>query len=204
MESTLKELPKSKIVVSTKYRFFPTSTVIRLSNNETATLYADAALRSIGLDDHPSYPMDIGLYNMKTGAPVDLAGADAYIEFLMPIPSALLTTGADIRVYHVEGGEPTRINSSVEYIDGEYKLRFTGTDFSPYVLVDAAHEKMVTPQNTVVKPGSSGSLNPATGVAVAVAVPAAIAGCVFLSKSKHRKRAKRVVDEDDVKKGKKG
>ncbi|MBQ9383134.1 MAG: hypothetical protein IJT87_02735 [Ruminiclostridium sp.] len=204
VESTLKELPKSKIVVSTKYRFFPTSTVIRLSNNETATLYADAALRSIGLDDHPSYPMDIGLYNMKTGAPVDLAGADAYIEFLMPIPSALLTTGADIRVYHVEGGEPTRINSSVEYIDGEYKLRFTGTDFSPYVLVDAAHEKMVTPQNTVVKPGSSGSLNPATGVAVAVAVPAAIAGCVFLSKSKHRKRAKRVVDEDDVKKGKKG
>ena len=203
VESTLKELPKSKIVVSTKYRFFPTSTVIKLSNDETSTLYANAALRSVGLDNHPSYPMDISLYNMKTGAPVDLAGADAYIEFLMPVPSTLLTNGADIRVYHVEGGEPERVDSSVEYIDGEYKLRFTGTDFSPYVLVDIANEKMVTPQNTV-KPGNNGSLNPATGVAVAVAVPAAIAGCVFLSRSKHRKRAKRVVDADDVKKRKKG
>ena len=194
VDSKLVGLPKSKLSVGTKYRFFPTSTVITLSNTAEADRCAQSAVKGIDLADHPYYAFDISLYNMANGRPVQLIGSDAYIEFLMPVPTSLMRKGADIAVYHVENGYPVRIRSNVEKDGDDYKIRFTATDFSPYMFVDTVNESLVTDKNIP----NNGSLNPNTGVAIAVAVPAALTGCVLLAKNgRRRKRARRAVDADD-------
>ncbi len=194
VDSKLTGLPKSKLSVGTKYRFFPTSTVITLENTTEAERCAQSAIRGIDLADHPYYSFDISLYGMTNGRPVQLVGNDAYIEFLMPVPTAMLKSGANIDVYHIENGYPERIRSSIEKIGNDYKIRFTATDFSPYMLIDTVNENLVTERDTP----HDGALNPNTGVAAAIAVPAALTGCVLLARnSKRRKRARRAVDSDD-------
>ena len=192
-------LPDGKINISAKNAAFDRDTEIRVTGNGEADESTLNALKSLGLDKHDCYLFDISLYDTGADKRVNTL-TRGYIEFAIPVPKKLQSAMNDLAVYHISGGKAQRINSSISFDEGQYRIKFSASDFSPYMIVDMVGESVDSSQASIVDTINSGNgvmpLNPHTGVTAAVAIPAALVGCALLSRKiiKKRKRTKTYVE----------
>ena len=192
-------LPDGKINISAKNAAFDRDTEIRVTGNGEADESTLNALKSLGLDKHGYYTFDISLYDIAANKRVNTL-TRGYIEFAIPVPKKLQSAMNDLAVYHISGGKAQRINSSISFDEGQYRIKFSASDFSPYMIVDMVGENTDSSQASIVDTTNTGSgvmpLNPHTGVTAAVAIPAALVGCALLSRKiiKKRKRTKTYVE----------
>ena len=201
LNAVLDGLPKGKIGTSTKTEFFSKDTEINISNTATAKESASYAIENLGFKNHVYYPFDISLFETATGKKVRSLD-NGYIDFSMPIPKIFGEAPYELNVYHIEGGYPQLISSSVVFEDGQGKIKFRANSFSPYMIVDMVGE-LAQPDHTNAGtkgnvPGNGGSgrpLNPNTGVGAAIIIPSALVGCAVLSRKtgKHRRRTRKFI-----------
>ncbi len=192
LDSRLTGLSEGKIRLSTKSYFFENDTVVELRDTDPYGSDAKRAAANLGFEGRDRYSFDITLRETDTGNTLDSLG-DGYIELAMPLPERMKTSPEALKVYHIEDGFPRLIASSIAIEDGTAKICFRANAFSPYMIMDTVNEYYPEP---VIISGSTGGnnagrpINPATGVAAAVIIPAALVGCVILAKkSGKRKRA---------------
>ena len=195
-KAALGGLPDGKIHISTRSAVFDRDTEIRLTGTGKADDSALKALRELGLGKHDHYAFDISLYDSAANKRMNtLTGG--HIEFAIPVPKKLLSAVDDLDVYHISGGRAQRINSSIAFTNGQYRIEFSASDFSTYMIVDMTGELADFTQASIADTSGTGSgLNPHTGVTAAVTVPAALVGCALLSRKiiKKRKRTKTYVE----------
>ncbi len=218
LSNSLAGLSGGKIRLTTQSDFFDNDSVITLSQSDAAEKTAAFALESLGMNGHGCYPFDIGIYEKQSGKTIDSLDG-GFIEITMPIPQMFEKAADRLSVYHIVGGFPQLIRSSITIEEGTFRLTFRTNSFSPYMIVDTVGAPAVTGDNadtygkpagagdnadTYVKPlgtapantGNSGGrpLNPNTGgvIVAAIAVPGAAAGCMILARKqiKRRKRTK--------------
>ena len=195
-------LPDGKIHISTSGAAFDRDTRIVLTGNGGADNDALNALKSMGLGKHDYYAFDISLYDAVSNKRVNTLKSGS-VGFAIPVPKKLTGAMSDLSVYHISGGKATSIPSRIAFENGQYRIKFSASDFSTYVIVDMVGELADNAQASIVDTTNSGSsgtgvrpLNPNTGVTAAIAVPAALVGCALLSRKviKKRKRKKTYVD----------
>ena len=194
LDNELDSLTAGKVVLNTYKKFFDHSVIIIIRRTAAANEAGTYALRNLGMENNESYAFDISLYDTVTGQYIHSLG-DGYIEFDIPVPSTLADDLAAVRLYHTDGNYPQRIDSSIIVENGQKKIHFRADSFSPYLMTGGIKQsggsQLVDPID--VNGGkSAGPLNPNTGIAAAIVIPAALTGCAFLvrKKTKHRKRAK--------------
>ncbi|MBR5088854.1 MAG: hypothetical protein IK093_05460, partial [Ruminiclostridium sp.] len=205
LSTDLDGLKKGDVLVATKYDFFTGDTSIVLRNTDNADKMALKALERLELTNHEYYAFDISLYDKARGAYIASLG-NGYMDFYVPLPKNLEKAADSIGVYHIENGYPEYIKGSVVKVNGQKKVKFRASSFSPYMFVDLVNVKSSAPSsggnayivpttnNTGSKTGYNGNVNPATGVAAAILIPAALTGCVLLARKQkpHRKRSRKV------------
>jgi hypothetical protein len=186
-----------------------------MTNTEYAKVCANDALKKLGMDNHIVYPFDISVYNSDTDRYVSKLANNGYLELEVPVPANMADAPENVEVFHIEDGMPESINRTIVYANGQIKIKFRVDSFSPFMFVDISRENAADTTQTlpsvddtdggaelVIDTGyvpHNGSLNPNTGVAAAIIIPAAVTGCVFLARksSRKRKRAKSHIDESD-------
>lgn len=205
LSADLSGLEQGDIRISTKKKYFNGDTRIILKNTDEADKAAASAVRSLGLAGTSYYAFDMSVYDEDADRYISRfisGGIDVYL----PIPKNLSGRTSSLGVYHIGSSGTERIRSDIVNDGGVRKIHFSASSFSPYMIVDTAGAKdaeLVTPggSGTTTRPTYTfnGNVNPATGVAAAIILPAAMTGCIFLARknTKHRKRAKQKgIDED--------
>ena len=212
--SGLSGLSARNVTLTTKGSFFPGNSTVILANTDYAKTCADSALRRLGMYNHIYYPFDISIFNTDTNRYVHDLVPGGYIELQIPVPQEMLDAPENIEVFHIEEGHPVVLDRDIVTEGGTVMVRFQADTFSPYMFADTSRTytdqqngyveiddgpDIITDKNTVPH---NGNLNPNTGVAAAVVLPAAVTGCVFLARKtvRRRKRAKSNIDdsEDDI------
>lgn len=193
LDSRLTGLSAGNIRLSTKSYFFENDTTVELRNTDPYGSDAELAAKSLGFDSHDRYSFDITLRETDTGKTLTSLG-DGYIELAMPLPDRMKTSPEALKVYHIEDGFPRLIASNITIEDGTAKICFRANAFSPYMIIDTVNEYY--PEPVIISDSGTANagrpINPATGVAAAVLIPAALVGCVVLAKKNgKRKRAKK-------------
>ncbi len=207
--SGLSGLTDSKVMVTTKNSFFPGVCKLVISNSLNANSSAEDALDELGMSGHAFYAFDISVLNTDTNSYVTKLVNGGTVEIQMPVPQNLAQDPESIEVFHIAGGRPVSLDREIVYDDGQVAVKFSADSFSPYMLADISGDAQ-SGEYIEIDDGSSGlisgknsahngALNPNTGVAAAVIIPAALTGCVLLArKTVHRrKRAKSNIDVED-------
>ena len=192
LSNKLKNLLKGKVNISTKYRFFSNDSTIILSNSNFADECAETAAENLRLEDHLCYAFDISVYDEEREEFLSNLKNDGYIDFTIPLPKELSANPSALKVYHTESGYPEFIESEIVIVDGVRKIRFRADSFSPYMIIDTINKRepdLIT--DASAKTPTAGNVNPNTGAAAAITIPAALVGCVLLvRKSESRKRGR--------------
>lgn len=211
--SKLTGLTSANVTISTKSSFFDGETVVVMSKTDYAASCANEALRRLGLTGRTYYPFDISVYNVEERRFLSSLPEGGYIEFIVPLPKDMTGSPENIEVFHIAEGLPSVIDRVIETEDGETRIRFSADTFSPYMFVDMTKRTAAVTGNSSgqIQNGgdvrldddrsaadpNNGVLNPGTGVAAAIVLPAALTGCVLLARKtvRRRKRAKQTVDD---------
>ena len=192
LDSRLTGLSEGKIRLSTKSYFFENDTVIELRDTDPYGDGVKRAAANLGFEYHDRYSFDITLRETDTGRTLSSLG-NGYIELAMPLPERMKTSPGALKVYHIEDGFGRPVASSITIEDGTAKICFRANAFSTYMIMDTENEYY--PEPVIISGDTTGNkagrpINPATGVAAAVIIPAALVGCVILAKKNgKRKRA---------------
>lgn len=198
LEQDLYGLGGEKIRIKTKYEFFEHDTVIIIDDLPANDPDALLMLEILGLKGHNIYPFDISVFDTVTNSYISRLPDGAYIEIAIPLPENMTAHSSALELYHIVNSYPEKITSSVTEENGVKKLVFRANSFSPYVIVDTTYtadpEIIMPPDIYISETRTDGAVNPATGAAAAVGIPAVLTCCVFLVRKRkpkvHRKRAK--------------
>jgi hypothetical protein len=192
-------LTEGTLSISTKYRYFSGDTVVYMTRSDLAETCAKEALKRLGMTTNPYYSLDISVFDKAAGRYITAMPEGGSITFEMPLPAALSAYPDSVEVFHAADGRPEPVERTIVREGSLVKLRFTGSSFSPYLIVDTDHTAAQirssapgkAPEAVLTDDGAvphNGNLNPATGAAAAVALPAAAVFCVILAKKSTRKR----------------
>lgn len=209
--SRLSGLSDSKVELTTKNSYFSGRSAVILSNTDYADTCAKEALRQLGMYDHLYYAFDISVFNYDANRYVQQLANGGYIQLLMPLPAEMLSAPSNIEVFHIADGRPVALDRDIVSEGGRVMVRFSTDSFSPYMIADTARTYSeqsgsiveLDDDNGIISGGNTvphnGNLNPSTGVAAAIALPAAVTGCVVLARKtvRRRKRARSNIDEDE-------
>ena len=210
LDAILNGIAERNIDASTKKKFFSGDTVIMMRNTNEAENSARAALQKLDLSGHRIYSFDVSVRDIASGTYIHDLG-NGYIDITMPVPDGFAAGSSGVALYHINDGNPERVNGTVSVRGGRTVVTFRVKTFSPYMFVDLSSgggagivttADDYTPAVIVeddVKGGSTydyvpntvSHQNPHTGVVVAVAVPAALIGCAVLVRKGKRKRGSR-------------
>gem|GEM_PF-1717982 len=196
LESELEGITGGRVLITTKKRFFDGDMIVIISNTGEAEKAGLAALGELGLDGHAYYAFDISVYDTAKGEYLHSL-PEGYIDFDIPVPDVFDGSADFINVYHTADSQPEFIGSETDNTTGSARIHFRADSFSPYLFVDMANpntQPVIVPGTEVQPEDSNGNVNPHTGVAAAVVIPSAVAGCVLLAR-KTRKRRKRAKSE---------
>ena len=206
LDAILKGIAERNIDASTKKKFFSGDTVIMMRNTDEAETSARAALRSLDLSGHRVYSFDVSVRDMASGTYIHDLG-NGYIDLTMPVPDGFAGGSSGVALYHIVNGSPERVDGTVSVKGGRTVVAFRVKTFSPYMFVDLTNvdaaasvttERDYTPA-VIVEDDVKGesprtndtNANPHTGVIIAVTLPAALIGCVLLTRKGKRKRSSR-------------
>ncbi len=196
LTAELDGLPGGQIHTSTKRDFFSGDTQIALFNSAEAENDAESAAAALGSSGRGSYAFGISVTDMASGRTINSL-PDGYIEFTIPVPLKFTDTSGLV-LYRVSDGYPRYTASALSSENGVNVMTFRTDHFSRYMIVDTVTPVTVPAERNMTVTGKEAPapagkpLNPDTGAAAAVTIPAALAGCVFLAgkQIKHRKRRK--------------
>ena len=119
---------------------------IMLSNTGEAAEYASRALTRLGFTRRRCYSFDISITDRTTGNAVHTL-QNGYVDLAIPIPDSFSDSCKEAAVYHINGGNPELIASSVGTVNGTRSVRFRASSFSPYMIVDMTAEEQPEPVN---------------------------------------------------------
>ena len=199
LDQDLSGLGGEKIRIKTKYEFFEHDVIIIIKDLPNDDPDAVSALRLLGMSGHSRYPFDVSVYDTYTGTYISHLPDGAYIEITIPLPASMTGFEDTVEMYHIVNGKPEYISSSIIEEQGVKKIVFRANTFSPFMIVNTAYTsdpEIVMPQD-IPAPRSDGIVNPATGAAAAVGIPAVMIGCIFLARKTHRRRKRTKTDADD-------
>ena len=193
LEQDLSGLGGEKIRIKTRYEFFDHDIIIIISDLPDSDPDAVSALKALGMSGHDIYPFDVSVFDTYTNSYIKSLPDGGYIDITIPLPRNMSAYSDSIELYHIVNGIPEKIESSIVTEDGVKKITFRLDSFSPFMMVNTirtAAPEIVMPQDTEV-PNSGGAVNPATGAAAAIGIPAVLTGCVFLARKTkiHRRRS---------------
>ena len=174
--------------VTTRPEFFSGNTEIKLASSPLSKEVGDYAADKLGYTGHDRYCFDISLLDKDSGEKIVYISKGS-IELSIPLPENFAKHADSLKLFHIDGDSTVLIDSTVTEEDGIKRIEFSTNSFSPYVIVDTAElpdavlDEMVTPRGSTA---SSGPVNPSTGAAAAILIPAALAGCIILARKSRR------------------
>lgn len=201
LQQDLSGLGGEKIRIKTKYEFFEHDIIIMITDLPDNDPDAVSALKILGMSGNDIYPFDVSVFDTYTNSYIKALPDGGYIDITVPLPRSMSAYAEDIVLYHIVNGSPAKIYSSIVTEDGVKKITFRLNSFSPFMLVNTvstAAPEIIMPRDTAA-PGSSGVVNPATGAAAAIGIPAVLTGCVFLARKTKIRRKRAVKKEEEEK-----
>lgn len=211
--SGLSRLTAKSVILTTKNSYFSGNSTVILSNTDYSVTAAQEALRQLGMSGHICYAFDISVLNTDNNRYIHELANGGFISLQVPIPQEMADAPENVEVFHIEDGRPVVIDREIVTEGGTVFLSFSADSFSPYMFADTARTYpvqqsndpgivsddvgMITTGNTPQSGG--GPVNPNTGVAAAVVIPAAVTACVLLARKTVRKRhrAGSRIDDDE-------
>ncbi|MBP3857836.1 MAG: hypothetical protein IK990_19710 [Ruminiclostridium sp.] len=139
-----------KTKIAARMSYFPTSSVITVTNTDAAALYAKEALQLLDSDVISYYAFDISVFDADTSEKIHELGGD--VTFDIGVPD-ILADSENIKVYHINSGYPELLESEiVTNNDGARMVEFSASSFSPFVFAAEADSTSVTTANETTEP----------------------------------------------------
>ena len=131
-----------KTKIPARMSYFPTSSVITVTNTDAAALYAEEALRLLNCDIISYYAFDISVFDADTSEKIHELGGD--LKFDIGVPDVLSDCN-NIKVYHINSGYPELLDSEiVTNSEGARMVEFSASSFSPFVFAAEADSTAAT------------------------------------------------------------
>ena len=139
-----------KTKIAARMSYFPTSSVVMITNTDAAALYAENALALLDSDVISYYTFDISVFDANTSEKIHELGGD--VTFDIGVPD-ILADYDNIRVYHISSGYPELLDSEiVTNNDGVRMLEFSASSFSPFVFAAEENSTTVTTADETTEP----------------------------------------------------
>ena len=143
-----------KTKIAARMSYFPTSSVITITNTDAAALYAEVALQLLDSDVMTYYAFDISVFDADTSEKIHELGGD--VTFDIGVPD-ILADSENIKVYHINSGYPELLESEiVTNNDGARIVEFSASSFSPFVFATEENSTAATtaPETTETETSS--------------------------------------------------
>ena len=139
-----------KTKLAARMSYFPTSSVVTITNTDAAALYAENALNLIDADVVSYYAFDISVFDADTSEKIHKLGG--YVTFNIGVPG-ILADCDNISVYHIDSGYPELLESRiVTNDDGARMVEFSASNFSPFVFAAENVSTVVTTAEETEEP----------------------------------------------------
>ena len=139
-----------KTKLAARMSYFPTSSVVTVTNTDAAALYAENALQLLDTDVISYYAFDISVFDSNTSEKIHELGGD--VTFNIGVPG-ILADCDNISVYHINSGYPELIESKiVTNNDGARMVEFSASNFSPFVFAAEENGTAVTTAEETEEP----------------------------------------------------
>ena len=122
--------------------YFPTSSVITITNTDAAVFYAKDALQLLDSEVLSYYTFDISIFDADTSEKIHELGGNVIFDIGVP---DVLADYSNIKVYHINSGYPELLASEVvTNNEGARVIEFSASKFSPFVFVAESDSTAVT------------------------------------------------------------
>lgn len=139
----LKGMAGGNAHVTINKSFLDNSADVWLLSSDASRKDAEDVMMQLGENAayYVCYPFEINIYDADSKEPITLPEeGSASVE--MPVPKLMSTCADKIKVYHVENGHPTLVESEIATDeDGIQSVKFTAVELSTYIFVAPAPAK---------------------------------------------------------------